>query len=80
MNETVACKLTPTPEQQGAPLETLDLFADACNAALKVAQETGKHRAYDIHHECYYDIKEATGLTSVRHSVVLLHRIIRFCS
>src|SRR5215813_9408559 len=64
MNKTVACKLTPTPERQAALLETLDLFADACNKALKVAQETGKHRAYDIHHECYYDIKEATGLTS----------------
>jgi|SRR5262245_17088024 len=64
MNKAVACKLTPTPEQQAALLETLDLFADACNTALKVAQEAGKHRAYDIHHICYYNIKEATGLTS----------------
>jgi IS605 OrfB family transposase len=64
MNKTVACKLTPTPDQQAALLETLDLFAGACNAALKVAQETGKQLAYDIHHVCYCDIKESAGLTS----------------
>src|SRR5262245_18675974 len=64
MNKTIACKFMPTPDQKKALIETLNLFADACNSALKVAQGTGKHRAYDIHHECYYDIKEATGLTS----------------
>ncbi len=58
MNKTVACKLTPSSEQQAALLQTLGLFASACNAALKVAQETGKHIAYDLHHICYYDIKE----------------------
>jgi putative transposase len=64
MRKTVACKLNPTPEQEKALLETLDLFAEACNTALNIANSTGKRRAYDIHHECYYDIKEATGLTS----------------
>jgi putative transposase len=64
MHKTVACKLNPTQEQEKALLDTLDLFAEACKLALEVANTTGKRRAYDIHHECYYAIKETTGLTS----------------
>ena len=64
MQKTVACKLTPTPEQRKALKATLRAFADACNSALKVAHETGKRRSFDLHHECYYAIKEQTGLTS----------------
>jgi len=64
MHKTVACKLIPTQPQKEALRETLKVFAEACNLALEVANRTGKHRAFDIHHECYYSIKEQTGLTA----------------
>lgn len=64
MRQTVACKLIPTQPQKEALRETLNAFADACNLVLQVANRTGKRRAFDIHHECYYSIKEQTGLTS----------------
>ena len=45
-------------------MATLERFADACNLVLEAANRTGKRRAYDLHHECYYPVKEQTGLPS----------------
>src|SRR5262249_4667282 len=62
--KTVAAKLIPSQMQAQALKATLGMFADACNQALKVAQEHNAKRAFDIHRLCYYHIKAATGLTS----------------
>lgn len=64
MKRTVKCRLEPTPEQSVALAATLAAFASACNAVLEVANQTGKRRAYDLHPECYRDIKERFALTS----------------
>ena len=64
MQKTVAAKLIPSKQQAQALKATLALFADACNQALKVAQENNIKRAFDIHKLCYYEIKATTGLTS----------------
>jgi putative transposase len=45
-------------------IATLEKFALACNLVLETAHQTGKRRAYDLHYECYYNIKEQTALTS----------------
>ncbi len=62
MRKTVACKMIPTRAQKEALRDTLNVFANACNLVLEVANQTGKRRAFDIHHECYYSVKEKTGL------------------
>jgi putative transposase len=64
MQRTVAAKLIPSQTQAKALKATLDVFAVACNQALKVAQDNNLKRAYDIHPLCYHAIKAATGLTS----------------
>lgn len=64
MKRTVKCRLEPSSEQAVALIATLEAFAAACNAVVEIAHQTGKHRAYDLHHECYRDIKERFGLTS----------------
>jgi putative transposase len=64
MQKTVAAKLIPSKTQAQALKATLAVFADACNQALKVAQNNNVKRAFDIHRLCYRDIKAATGLTS----------------
>jgi putative transposase len=64
MRKTVACKLQPTAEQRAALLETLTAYAAACNAALKIANETGKQNKFALQKECYYQLKEQFGLTA----------------
>jgi putative transposase len=64
MRKTVAAKLKPSKTQSEALKATLHAYADACNQALKVAQENNVKRAFDIHRLCYYTIKAATSLTS----------------
>lgn len=64
MRKTVACKLQPTDEQRAALLATLTAYAAACNAALKIATETGKQNKFALQKECYYQLKEQFGLTA----------------
>jgi IS605 OrfB family transposase len=64
MQKAVAAKLIPSQKQAKALKATLAVFAEACNRALKVAQENNVKRAFDIHRFCYHHIKAATGLTS----------------
>ena len=64
MQKTIAAKLIPSKTQAQALEATLAVFADACNQAVKVAQENNVKRAFDIHRLCYHQIKTATGLTS----------------
>ncbi len=64
LKKTVKSKLQVNAKEKAILIATLEQFALACNSVLEKAKETGKHRAYDLHHECYYKIKEYTGLTS----------------
>lgn len=64
MIQTVKCKLNPNAEEREAILKTLDAFAHASNLALEIALQNKVHRAYDIHHLCYHDIKDETKLTA----------------
>jgi IS605 OrfB family transposase len=64
MQKTVAAKLIPSREQAQVLKATLEVFANASNQALKVAQENNVKRAFDIHRLCYHQIKASTGLTS----------------
>jgi predicted transposase len=53
MQKTVAAKLIPSSQQAKALKATLEVFASACNQALKVAQADNVKRAFDIHRLCY---------------------------
>lgn len=74
MIRTVKCKLNPTSEERTAILQTLDGFALACNLALEVAVANKVHRAFDIHHLCYHQIKDETKLTA-NHVVRAIARV-----
>lgn len=64
LKKTITCKLKPSAEQAVVLLNTLKAFADACNQILGVANDTGKKKAFDLHHASYHTVKAATGLTS----------------
>jgi putative transposase len=64
LKKTVKSKLQVNTKEKAILIATLERFAVACNQILETANETGKRRAYDLHHQCYYKIKEHTGLTS----------------
>lgn len=64
LKNTITCKLKPTPQQQAVLLDTLRVYASACNRILEIATETGKRKAYDLHHASYHTVKAETGLTA----------------
>jgi len=64
LKKTVRCRIEARQGEMKALTATLQGFADACNLILDVAKETGKRRAYDLHHECYYRVEERTELPS----------------
>ena len=60
---TLRCTLKPTPEQAAALLATVQLFAEGCNHALRVAKERGEFRRFKLHHLVYRDLR-AMGLSA----------------
>jgi putative transposase len=64
LKKTVKSKLQVNLKEKATLIATLERFAEACNLILETANQTGKRRAYDLHHACYYKIKEQTDLTS----------------
>jgi putative transposase len=57
-------KLQPTEQQTDALLDTLEKTNAACNYISDVAWETKTFRQYDLHHECYYDVRKKFGLSA----------------
>ncbi|WP_018465413.1 RNA-guided endonuclease InsQ/TnpB family protein [Calidithermus timidus] len=60
---TLRCTLKPTPEQAAALEETVRLFAEGCNHALRVAREHGEFRRFKLHHLVYNDLR-SMGLSA----------------
>lgn len=60
---TLRCTLKPTPEQVAALEETVHLFAEGCNHALRVARERGEFRRFKLHRLVYRDLR-AMGLSA----------------
>lgn len=60
---TLRCTLKPTPEQAAALEETVHLFAEGCNHALRVARERGEFRRFKLHRLVYRDLR-AMGLSA----------------
>ncbi len=60
---TLRCTLRPTPEQVRALEATVELFAEGCNHALRVAKERGEFRRFRLHHLVYRDLR-ALGLSA----------------
>lgn len=60
---TLRCTLKPTPEQAAALEETVHLFAEGCNHALRVARERGEFRRFKLHRMVYRDLR-AMGLSA----------------
>jgi len=60
--KTVKCKIEPTQEQAQALLETTQVFAKACNDALKVAIEHNTANKIKLQKLCYYSLRERYDL------------------
>ena len=60
---SLRCTLKPTPEQAAALEETVRLFAEGCNHALRVAREKGEFRRFKLHRLVYRDLR-AMGLSA----------------
>ena len=60
---TLRCTLKPTPEQAAALADTVRLFAQGCNHALRVAKERGEFRRFRLHRLVYSDLR-AMGLSA----------------
>ncbi|WP_423247906.1 RNA-guided endonuclease InsQ/TnpB family protein [Thermus albus] len=60
---TLRCTLKPTPEQAAALEETVRLFAEGCNHALRVAKERGEFRRFKLHRLVYNDLR-SMGLSA----------------
>ena len=61
---TIACKLTPTPEQRAEIDATLAAFADACNFIADVARREHTTNKVKIQHACYTDVRAQFGLSA----------------
>ncbi len=57
-------KLLPTPEQAVYLLRTLETANAAANYVSEVAWETKTFRQYDLHHACYYTVRERYRLSA----------------
>lgn len=60
---TLRCTLKPTPEQTAALEATVQLFAEGCNHALRVAKRHGEFRRFRLHRLVYNDLR-AMGLSA----------------
>lgn len=60
---TLRCTLKPTPEQAAALADTVRLFAQGCNHALRVAKERGEFRKFRLQRLVYSDLR-AMGLSA----------------
>ena len=61
---TIACKLTPTPEQRAELDATLVAFADACNVIAEVARREHTTNKVKVQHACYQDVRARFGLSA----------------
>ena len=61
---TLACKLTPTPEQRAEINATLQAFADACNFIADVARLEHTTNKVTLQHACYVDVRARFGLSA----------------
>lgn len=64
MKLTAKIKLNPTDEQRQLLHETLQRANAACNYISDVAWEQKVFSTYNLHHLCYYDVRERFGLTA----------------
>lgn len=62
MKLTAKIKLCPTEHQRQLLQETLQTANAVCNYISQVAWEQRKFHAYNLHHLCYYTIREQSGL------------------
>jgi len=63
MQLTAKVRLLPTPEQAEALEATVQLFAEGCNYALRVAREQKEFRRFKLHRLVYRDLR-ALGLSA----------------
>jgi IS605 OrfB family transposase len=61
---TIACKLTPTPEQRTALDATLVAFAEACNFIAEMARREHTTNKVKIQHVCYAEVRRRFGLSA----------------
>src|SRR5450432_1097121 len=64
MQQTLAVKLTPTPEQYAALSSTLQRFNAACNAISTVAFRERLANKFALQKLVYYDTRARFGLSS----------------
>jgi putative transposase len=57
-------KLLPTPEQVDALKRTMERTNAACQFVSGIAWETKTFRQYDLHHQCYREVREQFGLSA----------------
>ena len=62
MQRTVCCKISPTAAQTAALRAAMKRFALGQTLAAVVARDARCGRAYDLHHLCYRQLREDTGL------------------
>lgn len=60
--KTVVCKLKTTPEDEVALDALLIAFAEGCNLALAIANETGKRSRFALQGVSYYRLRRECGL------------------
>jgi IS605 OrfB family transposase len=61
---TIACKLTPAPEQRRELDATLVAFAGACNFIADVARREHTTNKVKLQHVCYQDVRARFGLSA----------------
>ena len=60
----IRCKLSPTPTMAASLSATCTVFADACNAILAVAAETGTSNNIELHHLTYRSTRSKFQLSA----------------
>src|SRR5207253_1845740 len=64
MQQTLAVRLAPTPEQHAALVMTLERFNAACNAIAQVAFHERLASKFALQKIVYYDMRARFGLSS----------------
>ena len=61
---TIKSKLLPTAEQKASLLKTIEAFNNACNYVSEIAFAQNRRGHINLHHLCYYTIREKFNLSS----------------
>ena len=57
-------KMNGLTEQAAAIDDSLDRYADACNAIADVCRSLDSTNRIDVHHACYHEIRQRFGLSA----------------